>query len=223
MPRSVIHSFPLSLLVPLITTTTSFAQIEPYSENPCYWQFDGQPTLLIGGSGDDSLFQWAGEPFGDRLPDHLDLLVRVGGNYVRNVMSSRYDAVHGYNDEHMAYPFARLSSGKYDLDRWNNDYWNRLKTFLEETRRRRIVVQLELWDRDAIIGKVPWSRQPWNPANNVTYSHEESSFRAGQHGRRLAFFDAVRDSGGNPIVKNYQDRYIRKMLDITLRFDHVLY
>ena len=53
------------------------------------------PVLLLGGSGDDDLFQWAADEFGDRLPKHLDLLVSVGGNYVRNTMSSRYDACNG--------------------------------------------------------------------------------------------------------------------------------
>ena len=34
----------------------------------------------------------------------------------------------------------------YDLDQWNDDYWNRLDTFLTETKKRDIIVQLELWD-----------------------------------------------------------------------------
>ena len=110
------------------------SRIEVYSKNPFYWSYDGKPILLLGGSGDDNLFQWAGAEFGDKLSKHLDLLVSVGGNYVRNTMSSRYDAVNGYNDTDMAYPFKKLVSGKYDLDQWNPDYWDRLDKFLIETR-----------------------------------------------------------------------------------------
>jgi hypothetical protein len=58
-------------------------RIEIYKTNPAYWQYDGKPVLLMGGSKDDNLFQ---------IPDikeHLDLLKSVGGNYVRNTMSSR--------------------------------------------------------------------------------------------------------------------------------------
>ena len=57
--------------------------IRPFTENPRYWQYKGNPVLLLGGSGDDNLFQYPG------LEEHLDLLQSVGGNYIRNTMSSR--------------------------------------------------------------------------------------------------------------------------------------
>ena len=198
--------------------------IEVYSKNPFYWSRDGKPILLLGGSGDDNLFQWAGAEFGNKLSKHLDLLVSVGGNYVRNTMSSRYDAVKGYNDTHMAYPFKKLASGKYDLDQWNPDYWDHLDKFLMETHKRRIVVQLELWDLYAILGKEPWSKQPWNPNNNVNYTYENTIL-----GKRIKgsvnppFFDAPVSGGADSIVKRYQDRYVRRILETTLRYDHVLY
>ena len=50
-------------------------RIRPYTENPRYWQFKGQPVLLIGGSDDDNLFQWTGL----RLTEQLNLLKSVGG------------------------------------------------------------------------------------------------------------------------------------------------
>ena len=81
--------------------------IDVYEKNPFYWQYKGNPVLLLGASGDDNLFQWAGEKFGNRLENHLDSLIAVGGNYVRNTISSRYDACNGYNDNHMAYPLIR--------------------------------------------------------------------------------------------------------------------
>ncbi|MCP5110078.1 MAG: hypothetical protein GY953_04510 [bacterium] len=40
-------------------------------------------------SGDNNFFQFAGAEFGDQLTEHLGLLVSVGGNDVRNTMSSR--------------------------------------------------------------------------------------------------------------------------------------
>ena len=64
-------------------------RIKPWAKNPRYWQYKGQPVLLLGGSKDDSLFQ---------IPDlkkHLDLIASVGANYVRNTMSSRSD--HGFS------------------------------------------------------------------------------------------------------------------------------
>ena len=52
-------------------------RIQPYAANPRYWQYKGQPVLLLGGTVKDCLFQ---------IPDleaHLDLLQEVGGNYLR--------------------------------------------------------------------------------------------------------------------------------------------
>jgi hypothetical protein len=210
-------------LVAVVLFATPCSGIEVYSENPFYWSHDGKPVLLLGGSGDDNLFQWAGAEFGDKLSKHLDLLVSLGGNYVRNTMSSRYDAVSGYNDTHMAYPFKKLASGKYDLDQWDNDYWSRLDRFLKETHARAIFVQLELWDLWATLGKEPWSKQPWNPGNNVNYTYDNTVLKRGASGDKQPFFDAVTGNTLDPTVKRYQDQFVRRIMDATLRYDHVLY
>ena len=78
--------------------------IQPYSENPWYWTYEGEPVVLIGGSDDDNLFRWTGE----ELTAHLDLLAFLGGNYVRNTMSDR--------DEGDVYAFEEIEEGQYDLD-----------------------------------------------------------------------------------------------------------
>ncbi|NLD74710.1 MAG: hypothetical protein GX649_18575, partial [Chloroflexi bacterium] len=69
------------------------ARIRPYDANPFYWQYKGQPVLLLGGSVEDNLFQIP------NIREHLDLLHSVGGNYVRCTMSSR--------DPGDAWPFER--------------------------------------------------------------------------------------------------------------------
>ena len=92
--------------------------IQPDDENPRYWKYKGRRIVLLGGSDDDNLFQ---------MPDmeqHLDLLAACGGNYVRNTMSDRPDK------GHEVYPFARNADGKYDLEQWNDEYWNRFLNFL---------------------------------------------------------------------------------------------
>ncbi len=57
--------------------------VKPYSENNRYWQYKSKPVLLLGGTKDDNLFQIP------KLKEHLDSLKIIGGNYIRNVMSSR--------------------------------------------------------------------------------------------------------------------------------------
>ena len=51
--------------------------------NPRYWQYKGQPVLLLGGSKTDHIF------LADGLKEHLDEIAAVGANYVRNTMSQR--------------------------------------------------------------------------------------------------------------------------------------
>jgi hypothetical protein len=94
-------------------------RIQPYDVNPSYWQYKGRPVLLLGGSDQDNLFNHPNlGPAG--LEAHLDLLASVGGNYVRNTMSSRDradDRSDRYNDDNL-YAFHRdEATGLYDLDR----------------------------------------------------------------------------------------------------------
>jgi hypothetical protein len=42
-------------------------RIQPYKQNPRYWQYKGKPVLLLGGTKDDNLFQIPD------LKEHLDL------------------------------------------------------------------------------------------------------------------------------------------------------
>ena len=76
-------------------TSDGADRIQPGSNHPTYWRYEGEPVQLVGGSGEDHLFQ--GE--GDQLREHLDRLAEVGGNYIRNTMSSR--------DEDNVWPFYR--------------------------------------------------------------------------------------------------------------------
>jgi hypothetical protein len=92
------------------------------------------------------------------LTDHLDLLVSVGGKYVRNTMSDR--------DDGNIYAFGQIEDGMYDLDQWNNAYWDRLEFLLNESEKRGIIVQLTLWDQFD-LGSSEWQEHPWNPENNV--------------------------------------------------------
>ena len=110
----------LGLWVQPETGAADNARIQPFAENPRYWQYEGKPVLLLGGSVDDNLFQISD------LSKQLDLLKSVGGNYVRNTMSSR--------DLGNVWAFAKQED-LYDLDRWNDEYWRRFKTFLAETAR----------------------------------------------------------------------------------------
>ncbi len=188
--------------------------IRPYEANPRYWQYEGKPILLIGGSKDDSLFQIP------QLKEHLDEMVAVGANYIRNTMSDRPD--HDFE----VYPFKQRPDGKYDLEQWNDEYWKRFENMLRWTAERDIIVQIEVWDRFDYSTK-NWPPHPYNPKNNVNYTYEQSGFAPEypDHpgANKQPFFFTTPKQRDNKVVFKYQERFVDKMLSHTLKYGHVLY
>jgi len=109
--------------------------------------------------------------------------------------------------------------------------------FVAEAQKRKIIVQIEVWDRfDLIDGSWgSWPVSPWNPKNNINYTTASSGL-AQSYGsyKSHPFLQGV---PGHPVyekatqsrmrkydlVRNFQDKFIDKLLSITLRYDNVLY
>jgi hypothetical protein len=235
--------FTLGLHLPVVAIvalalTTAFARgddanrIQPYSNNPTYWQFQGKPVLLLGGTNQDNLFNHPNlGP--DGLEAHLDLLAAVGGNYVRNTMSSR-DRVDPnsdlYNDDNL-YPFHRDGeSGLYDLGRFNDAYWTRFRDFLKMTAERDIIVQIEIWDRwdygvvwgGGAYRAEAWSAHPFNPKNNVNYTSEQTGIHE-EKWEGYPIFRTIPELDDVPEVLAFQEAMVGKLLSISLAHQHVLY
>ncbi len=215
----LMRSFGWVLMV-LVSAGVHGAGLEPWGKNPWYWSYRGEPVLLIGGSDDDNLFQWPAE----QLLPQLDRLVAAGGNVIRNTMSDRHDK--GFE----LYPFRELEDGRYDLDEWNEAYWDRFERMLGETELRDVFVQIEVWDRFDYTdnrGKNHWQRHPYHPKNNVNYSAEKSGFAAryDDHpgANKQPFFFTTPSQRDNRVVLHYQERFVNKVLDHALKYDHVLY
>ncbi len=233
-----LFAFPLMLLTVAAGNIEALASpegregncVKAYTENPVYWQYKGKPILLLGGSSNDNLFQL---PF-DELDEELDTLVAHGGNYVRCTMSSR--------DEGNEYPFYRdQQTGLYDLDRWNERYWEKFEYFLEATQKRNIIVQIEIWATydfytrpwNIVDGKTAWDRNPFNPANNSNYGQTESGLYEifSSYGQRIInpFFNTVLplpepfNFETRPLLLGYQHKFVDKLLSISLKYEHVLY
>jgi hypothetical protein len=182
-------------------------------ENPRYWALDGVTQPLTGGSVEDNLFQIP------NLREHLDLLKASGGNYIRCTMSSR--------DKGDVWPFLPDSqTGKYDLNRWNPEYWRRFSELMRLTAERGIVVQIEVWDRFD-FAREPWQLNPINPRNNTLLTEANSRLKTvyEQHpGRReQPFFRSVPALENNTLLLKYQRAFVDKLLEESLGYTHVLY
>ncbi len=191
-------------------------RIKPWTENSWYWQYKGEPIMLLGASSDDNLFQWPSE----MLIPHLDSMKEVGANYVRNTMSDRQDR--GFE----LYPFAQLDNGKYDLDKLNEAYFDRFDFFLAETAKRNIIVQIEVWDRFD-YARENWPGHPYNPKNNINYSSEESGldleYPNHPGANKQPFFYSTPHQRNNVLLLKYQKSRVEKMLDVSLKYNHILY
>ena len=208
----------LAILATVCVSAESVAgtnkSIEISRANPAYWQYGGKPILLLGGSKDDSLFQIPD------LKEHLDLLKSVGGCYIRNTMSSRNDK--GFEVQ----PFRKLANGKYDLEKWNDEYWKRFNNMLKWTQERDIIVQIEVWATFDYY-RDNWAVNPFNPKNNVNYTAKETGLpqQVNSHPTRTEnnFFWSVPAERNQKTVLKYQQRFADKMLSYSLKFGNVLY
>ncbi len=191
-------------------------RIQPWDENPWYWQYKGEPVMLLGASSDDNLFQW---PAAMLIP-HLDSMKSVGANYVRNTMSDRQDR--GFE----LYPFLQLENGKYDLGKLNDEYYNRFEFFLQETQKRDIIVQIEVWDRFD-YSRNHWPVHPYNPNNNSSYTSSTSGLdtiypdHPGQN--KQPFFFTTPKQRNNELLLKFQKSRVERMLEISFKYDNVLY
>lgn len=207
---------------------TDELRIQPYVDNPWYWQYKGEPVLLLGGSDQDNLFNHP-DIAPDGLEAHLDRLVSVKVNgddsspvkfYVRNTMSSRDEGANVWwftkDDE----------TGLYDLESFNEEYWERFENFLSMTAERDIIVQIELWDRFD-FARDPWEVNPFNPENNINFTAEEiglpSKIESHPGQNESPFFFSVPELENNETLLQYQEAIVEKVMDISLEYGHVLY
>ena len=180
--------------------------IKPYHKNPWYWEYRGEPIMLVGASDRDNLWQWTG----DVLIKQLDLIKSVGGNYVRNTMSDR--------NEGDTFAPKEIKEGLYDLEQWNEEYWEKLRFFLDETEKRSIIVHLTLWDHFDLSGAGGYGRfaiHPLNPDNNINWEPGTIVNASDYYGGSL--------STNNEPVLAYQRRYIDRLISISARYDHIFY
>ncbi len=186
--------------------------IRPWSENPRYWSYKGEPVLLLGATNNDNLFQ------NQNLKGHLDSLKAIGGNYVRNTMSDR--------DEGDERAFAKNSDGLYDLNQWNDNYWEKFENLLNWAEEREIIVQIEIWDRFD-HARQEWQGDPYNPKNNINYTYEEamldSLYPDHPGANKQPFFFTPPTLDDNKVLLPFQQAFVEKLLSLSLNYGNVLY
>jgi hypothetical protein len=204
--------------------TTDDERLQPYYENPYYWQYKGKPILLIAGTDYQNFFQRPD------LVEHLGLLKSSGGNYIRNTMASREI----FADHRDLWPYEAVEATEdsliniYDLTKWNDVYWDNFENMLSETAGRDMIVEVTIWERHDFYrtrDQAGWVRQPHNPANNINYTAEESGFPEDDSVTDPGhpFFATVPELDNNEVILPYQQAFVDKILSYTFEHNHIMY
>ena len=193
--------------------------IRLHAKNPHYFLFRGKATVLIT----------SGEHYGAVMnrdfdyhrylatleADGLNCTRLFGGSYLE-VPAKSFGILR--NDlapkagRYVA-PWARSEAAgyagggnKFDLERWDPEYFQRFHDFLGEAAQRGIVVELTLFSSQ--YGEMQWNVSPFNPANNIN------------HTDAVAWKNLETLENGN--ILSYQERYVRKLVREANGFDNVI-
>lgn len=114
-------------------------------------------------------------------------------------------------------PWALTDDGRYDLERWNEHWWNRLREYMDDCRERGIFPFVQIWDEPVIErGATRWRVHPWRPSNNVN-ALTGIDDDPGGHGMP-GMYDA-----GNEKLMALQDKFVRRVLDVTAPYGLCIY
>ncbi len=150
-------------------------QIHP--KNPHYFQFNGKPTILIGST----------EHYGAVLNSEFDYVKylnearRSGQNLTRTFSGVYCEPPKAFNiarntlapaEGKLICPWARSDQpgyvnggNKFDLERWDDAYFARLKSFIAEAGKRGIVVEYVFFC--PMYEDAMWELSSMNAANNI--------------------------------------------------------
>jgi hypothetical protein len=194
--------------------------IRPHPANPHYFLFRDKPTVLIT----------SGEHYGAVLnadvdykkylatidSDGLNYTRIFGGSYVE-VPAKSFGILR--NDlapqpGRFIAPWIRSETpgyagggNKFDLTKWNPEYFERYHAFLADASKRGIVVEISLFSSH--YDEMMWKISPFHPSNNVnsTSDIEWKKLQTLDNGNILAF----------------QEKYARKLVDEARDFDNVIF
>ncbi|WP_077919881.1 hypothetical protein [Spirosoma sp. 209] len=204
------------ILFSAVGVTAQPLQLLP--ENPHYFQYDGKPTLLVG----------SGEHYGAVVnldfdyKTYLATLAADGLNNTRLFTGAYVEKQGDFGIQkntlaprsgRLILPWARseqsgyaLGGNKFDLSRWDEAYFERLRDFMSRAQQLGIIVEVTLFSSYYGTG---WPYSPFNPANNINQT------------------DAIRPLQANTLqngnLLKYQEQYVRKLVRELNSFRNLYY
>jgi hypothetical protein len=176
MPRHFLPAVLTSIII-LNGALAAGPALRLHPDNPHYFEFRGKPAVIVT----------SGEHYGAVLNldfdfvRYLETLERAGLNGTRTFAGAYCEAPGAFNIANNTLapkagrficPWARSrepgyanGGNKFDLTRWDEAYFKRLKAFLAEASRRGVIVELNLFC--PFYEESMWKLSPMNALNNI--------------------------------------------------------
>jgi hypothetical protein len=160
---------------------------------------------------------------------YLDRLERYGHNFFRLWRWETTKWTDKYTGGEVKYcrphPWVRSGPGlaadglaKFDLRRFDEEYFQRLRNRVEAAGRRGMYVSVMLFEGWEIQFSDAWENHPFHAPNNI------NGVEADLDGDGLGLeFNALSDSAMGRKVRELQEAYVRKVIDTVNGLDNVLY
>lgn len=197
-------------------------------DNPRYFADRRGKAVYLTGSHHWANFQDVGyEGFRFDYTAYLDMLEQYGHSVIRLWVWEQAAWVPSTEDKVLInpLPYERTGPGealdgqpKFDLTRWNQAYFARLRERVEEAGKRGLYVMVMLFQGASINSRGlpgnPWRGHPFSAENNINgVDGDVNKDGEGEEVHTLAV----------PAVTALQERYVRKVIDTVNEFDNVLY
>ncbi|MEP6594422.1 MAG: hypothetical protein ABJA71_00685 [Ginsengibacter sp.] len=181
--------------------------LQPHSKNPHYFLYHNKPTILIG----------SGEHYGGVInlgfdyKKYLQTLAEDGLNITRIFAGSYIEKTGDFDiqkntlapaEGQLILPWRRsnvggfaLGGNKFDLDTWDENYFTRLKDFINKASVAGVIVEVNLFSSYYLAG---WNYSAFNPKNNINHTDNIAP--------------GMVNTLQNGNIIDYQERYVRKIV-----------
>lgn len=197
-----------------LSSIPSYAYLRIHPENSHYFQETktGKPVIFTG--------------FGSIVPTAMDADYRKDiKEFKRNdVTYARVWHFLPWAGDKAIWPWERsnvpgapMGGNKIDMEKWNPIYWNRMRESMSLADKAGIYAEIHLFDRCGMSPAEPerWGGNPWASDNNINNLETPP---ASEDGTPEFYQYAVR-----PNLRAQQERYVKKMIDETIRYPNVIY
>lgn len=215
-PRSRTHGFILAglalalilaIAIPRSIAADTNGPLKIYPANPIsFADKNNQPVWLTGISVCCTDAKANGWPWVTHAV--IDDLAAHGGNWV-HIRLGPFNSEEKPDRQGRSFEAYAKAGEKYDLDRWNPEFWNNLESLIDYAQRKNVYVEIDLIDawvlEHSTASHDTRKLSPWNKENN------------------LNGFDDGTCSTLTTAPKQHHINWLKKVVEVTDRFDNVLY